>query len=154
MTFRRVPKSADEVLPAGLYELVATVTRGDAGSISRVRLEAALRVVHGPRVVVSDYQVRNGALIIRFEILEAGVVVQPAGWVIPLAITGAAILTTLWLAWRVSTELVELVQLVAEAPPATQAFVVVLGLVVLAALISVMRPGGLSSLVKKKTKGK
>lgn len=118
MAYLRVPRDPNAPLPPGNYELVAAVQSGNPAALTRIDLERALQLMYGPQIRVTDYGQRGGQLVIRFTVEGAavggGVTVQ---WV-KLAVTGAAILATLWLVWRIATELVELVELISASPGA------------------------------------
>ena len=112
---RRVPRDPNADLAPGLYELVAGVRRGNPHITNRAQLEVALQFTYGPRISVSDYTVRGDRLVVRFEV-HPGPGLQPAALWLPIALTAAAILAALLVVWRITTELVEFVELVRVTP--------------------------------------
>lgn len=71
---------------------------------------------HGPHVEVVDYAADDsGRLTIRYRLLpqsDAEASVQPLA--VPLAVTALGVLAVLYLIWRISANVVEFVELVAE----------------------------------------
>lgn len=138
MAYRRIPRDPNQPLPAGAYELVSVLRSGNPPA--RDDLERALSLVFGTRLTVDDYGVRQGQLVIRFTVHGEHTGAVPVAWW-SAVITGAAIISVLVLVWRISIELVELVELVRDSPPVQVGLVSLgLGLVGGALLLWVILP--------------
>lgn len=124
VTYRRIPRDPSQPLPPGAYELVLVLRAGNPPG--RRELERHLSTMFGRRLAVDDYGVRYGQLVIRFTVHGEGTGAVQLAW-LPLAITGVAIIAALVVVWRISVELVELVELVRDSP-AVQVGLVSLGL--------------------------
>lgn len=116
MLYRRIPRDPNAPLPAGHYEIIADVDRGNPDLVTRQSLQIALRAAFGARISVTDYgRGADGRLIIRFTVHDTPAL--QVAW-LPLAITAAAVLAALWLGWQISLRLVEFVEIVRVTPGA------------------------------------
>ncbi|MCA9839803.1 MAG: hypothetical protein KC422_23040 [Trueperaceae bacterium] len=118
MALKRVPVNINQALEVGVYELVATTLKGHPEQLTAKEIEQALRLRHGPNISVKDYNTADGTFTLRFEV-ESGqdsttiqtVDYTPAiVWAVPL--TFAAILSILFLVWKISANTKESVKIV------------------------------------------
>lgn len=127
---KRLPRDPSEPLTPGTYELLSSVSAGDARRADRAGLERALRLRYGGHIDVLDYAAGAEGLRVRFRVNpsaaapaavgtapELAALGSPEAFWLPAVFSAAAVLGMLYLIWKISAELVEFVELVSDSAP-------------------------------------